>query len=52
MVICYIPSDLSDSIMDNTYLSSTLPKISTEVDIFLPVYILLLVWINLVSFYV
>ena len=33
--------DLSDSITDNAYISSTPPKASVKVDIFLPVYILL-----------
>ena len=54
MIITYHlnTSDLFDSIIDNAYLSSALPKTSAEVDIFLLVYILLLIWINLVSFYV
>jgi len=36
-------SDTSNSIMDNTYINSTLPKTFVKVDIFFLVYILLLV---------
>ena len=44
--------DPSDSITDNDYISSTPPKTSVKVDIFLPVYTLLPVQIYLVSFHV
>ena len=44
--------DPSDSITDNAYISSAPPKTSVEVDIFLPVYILLLVQIYLVPSHV
>ena len=44
--------NLSNSIMDNAYLSFALSKIFVEVDIFLLVYILFLIWIYLVSSYI
>ena len=45
-------SYISDSITDNAYLSSTLPKTFIKVDIILLVYTLLLEWINLIPFHI